>query len=50
LWEVPTIEYIQKTLDNKLLVMGIFFDSTKAFDIINHKLLLAKWELYRLGV
>jgi hypothetical protein len=32
------IEYIQKALDNKLLVI------TKAFDIITHKLLLAKLE------
>jgi hypothetical protein len=42
------IEDLQKALDNRLLVMGIFLDLTKAFDIVNHKLLLAKLEQYGL--
>jgi retron-type reverse transcriptase len=42
------IEDIQKALDNRLLVMCIFLDLTKAFDVINHKLLLAKLEHYGL--
>jgi hypothetical protein len=42
------IEDIQKALDNKLLVMGIFLDLTKAFDVINHKLLRTKLELHGL--
>jgi hypothetical protein len=37
---------IQKTLDNKQLAFGIFLDLTKAFDVINHNLLLAKLEYY----
>jgi hypothetical protein len=36
------IEDIQKALDNRLLVMGIVLDLTIAFDVIYHKLLLAK--------
>jgi hypothetical protein len=36
------IENIQKVLNKKLLVMSIFLDLTKAFDVINHKLVLAK--------
>jgi hypothetical protein len=39
---------IQKTLDSKQLACGIFIDLSKAFDIINHKLLLAKVEPYGL--
>jgi hypothetical protein len=42
------IEDVHKAINNKLLVMGIFLHLTKAFDIINHKLLLAKLELYGL--
>jgi hypothetical protein len=42
------IEDIQKALDNKRFALGIFLDLTKAFDVINHNLLLAKLELYGL--
>jgi hypothetical protein len=42
------IEDIQKALDNKILIMSIFLYLTKASDVINHKLLLAKLELYGL--
>jgi hypothetical protein len=40
------IEDVQKALDNKLFALGIFLDLSKAFDVINHKLLLNKLELY----
>jgi hypothetical protein len=36
------IGVIQKTLDNKQLALGIFLDLSKAFDVIDHDLLLAK--------
>ncbi|PNF17023.1 hypothetical protein B7P43_G02754 [Cryptotermes secundus] len=42
------IGQIQKTLDNKQFAFGIFLDLSKAFDVINHNLLLAKLELYGL--
>jgi hypothetical protein len=40
------IEDVQKALDNKLFAVGIFLDLSKAFDVINHKLLLNKFEVY----
>jgi retron-type reverse transcriptase len=39
---------VQKILDNKQLAFGIFLDLSKAFDVIDHDLLLAKLELYGL--
>jgi hypothetical protein len=39
---------VQNILDNKQLVFGIFLDLSKAFDVIDHNLLLAKLELYGL--
>ena len=34
------IERIQEALDNGLQAIGIFFDLTKAYDILNHRVLL----------
>jgi sarcosine oxidase/L-pipecolate oxidase len=39
---------MQKTLDDKQLAFGIFLDLSKAFDVINHNLLLAKLQSYGL--
>jgi hypothetical protein len=42
------IEDIQEALDKKRTAVGIFLDLTKAFDVINHDLLLIKLEVYGL--
>jgi hypothetical protein len=36
------IEDKQTAMDNRLLVMGIFFNLTKAYHVINHNTLLIK--------
>ena len=40
------IETIQQALDNNLHAIGIFLDLTKAYDVINHNILLCKLESY----
>jgi retron-type reverse transcriptase len=37
---------IQEALENKLHVIGIFLDPTKAYDVLNHQILLDKLESY----
>jgi hypothetical protein len=43
--ETPTqsfLESIQKAIDKGIHVTGIFFDLTKAYDVINHDILIDK--------
>ena len=42
------IENIQESLDKQLHILGLFFDLTKAYDVINHEILLNKLEYYRI--
>ena len=40
------VEGIREKLDNKTFVCGVFIDLEKAFDTVNHKILLAKLQHY----
>jgi hypothetical protein len=40
------VEFIQKKLDNGQHVIGTFFDLSKAYDVINHEILLNKLDYY----
>jgi hypothetical protein len=40
------IETIQEAVDKQVHTIGIFIDLTKAYDVLNHKLLLAKLSSY----
>jgi hypothetical protein len=40
------LESTQEAIEKKLNPTGIFFDLTKAYDVLNHKILLAKLNSY----
>jgi hypothetical protein len=40
------VRKIQEALDKRLLPVGIFFDLTKVYDVINHDILAEKLEHY----
>ena len=42
------IDNITKATDNKEHIIGVFLDFAKAFDIVNHRILLGKFAHYRI--
>jgi hypothetical protein len=40
------IENIQQSMDRRLYVIGLFSDLSKAYNVIDHNILLHKWNLY----
>ena len=40
------IDKLSRSIDNRQLTLGVFVDLAKAFDIVNHQVLLAKIEHY----
>ena len=40
------VDKLSEATDNKLISIGVFIDLAKAFDTVNHKILLGKLEHY----
>ena len=45
---LSTVEQIRKNLDNKTFTCGVFVDLEKAFDTVNHTILIKKLNHYRI--
>lgn len=40
------VDRFRKAIDNNLYICGVFIDFSKAFDTVNHQILLIKLEKY----
>jgi hypothetical protein len=45
-WQLTLLNNVLSSLDRKNFVCGLFCDLQKAFDCVNHNILLAKMEFY----
>ena len=43
---IKITDTIKEAIDNKMFACGVFIDLQKAFDTVNHKILLKKLEYY----
>ena len=43
---ISLAEKIEKAIDNKLFVCGVFVDVQKTFDTVNHNILVYHWSTF----
>ena len=43
------IDEVSNSVDNKKIAMGVFIDLARAFDTVNHNILLQNWNIMGLG-
>ena len=46
---ITLVERVSKALDTSKYVVGVFLDLKKAFDTVDHSIILKKLELYGIG-
>ena len=46
---ITLVDKVSRALDTGKMVVGVFLDFKKAFDTVDHKILLRKLQLYGIG-